>query len=152
MKNIEWNEDLVVNILDIDNEKKQLFEVINKFVDVYNKSKKNYDEHLLVENLLGVIEKFKIVFKNEERILREFDYPECEAHFDIHSGFITKLKAFRRWITDDNENFSDDIVEFIKEWSIVHIQDRDMTFGPYIRLQTFLKDYNEKKKATKNNN
>lgn len=144
MEKMKWEKKHSVNCFEMDDNYKKLFEYINNIIEVQSKKKKDPNE--LIDALIELMEFVKYHFKNEEAFLTKFKYPEFEEHTKDHRKFTKKIQTFRRWISDDPSNFTEDMISYLKGWIINHIHEYDIKYGPYIRLNTYLMNYNSKKR------
>lgn len=144
MEKMIWDDKHTINVFDMDENQKRLFEYINRIIDVQSKKKKDSNE--LIDVLVELMEFLKFHFKNEEAFLSKFKYPEIEEHVRDHRKFSKKIQTFRRWISDDPSNFTEDMILYLKGWIINHIHEHDVKYGPYIRLNNYLQNYNRKKR------
>ena len=68
-------------------------------------------------------------FNHEERVMREHDYPGLSEHVTLHARL--------RQRTADLETHADlvtsrDLMRFVKEWWLEHIQAEDKKYAPYL--------------------
>jgi hemerythrin len=80
-------------------------------------------------------------FAREEQFMAKYKYPEYEDQKRAHTEFLKTNLSFRRMIADEPENFNEDMLLYMKEWAIAHIQDHDIRFAPYLRLQLYLDEH-----------
>ncbi|MBU0992911.1 MAG: bacteriohemerythrin [Proteobacteria bacterium] len=145
MEKIKWDKSISVNIMDVDENLKKIIDLINKIIDL--KQSKNCDENELMETFADLTEFVRNYFPHEENYLIKYKYPELKQHKKEHKKFVKKINAFRRWFAEDPANLSDDVVRYLREWVLFHIQEFDMTFGPFIRVQLYLDECSPKKVA-----
>ena len=63
----------------------------------------------------------------------QFGYPDLEAHKDIHRRFVAKVSEFNKKIHSDERVSASDIITFLRDWLISHIQRKDRdNYGPHI--------------------
>ncbi len=87
-----WSKNLELKIGIIDNQHKEIFDVINKLIiafDEQNELEEAYDALCFVEEY---VQKH---FQTEEFYLRKFEYKELEAHIKLHKAFSDQLKEFK---------------------------------------------------------
>jgi hemerythrin-like metal-binding protein len=68
-------------------------------------------------------------FKHEEQIMRECDYPGFAQHKAMHERLRQRtadLRAHATLVT------APDLLRFLKEWWMKHIQDIDKNYAPYL--------------------
>ena len=85
---IKWNDKLSVKIGSIDREHKRLVAMINDFY----KMLENQPNDELIADLIKKMKEYTIVhFSTEERLFKQFNFPESEAHIKEHQDFIDKV-------------------------------------------------------------
>ena len=139
MEKIKWGDHYCVKLLDVDENLKKIVDLINKLVDL--KSTRQPDDEELFETFADLTEFVRVYFPHEETYLIKYKFPDLKQHKKEHKKFVKKINAFRRWFAEDPNNLSEDIVEFLAEWTKFHIIEYDMKFGPFIRVQMYLNDY-----------
>ncbi|MCP3925722.1 MAG: hemerythrin family protein [Desulfobacterales bacterium] len=144
MEKMKWDARHSVNVFDMDENYQRLFKYINRIIDVQSKKKKDSNE--LIDVLVELMEFVKFHFKNEEAFLAKYKYPETEDHVKDHRQFSKKIQTFRRWISEDPNNFTEDMILYLEGWIINHIHEYDMKYGPYMRLNLYLQNFNRKKR------
>ena len=123
-----------VGIDKIDNQHKQLIEIINQLYY----SRGNKPHAVLGETIQKLIEYTKTHFIDEEQIMRENSYPDYQAHKKRHEAFIEEVKKFNiefNKIDDDLlENYSlvTEVLFFLKSWLCGHILVVDKEYGPFL--------------------
>jgi hemerythrin-like metal-binding protein len=121
-----WNDDLILGVPEIDEEHKQLVDLINIFLDALSRNKEKEVLSLTFENLL---EYTCIHFRNEEALFDKRGYPEAEAHKLEHERLTDKVRELNR---EKKYVFSDSIADFLKSWIANHILEQDKAFAYYL--------------------
>lgn len=128
MAAITWTESLSVNINSIDDQHKKLIEMINDFYD--NISKRSNQE--LISKLVAGMKDYTIMhFSNEEKYMKQFNYPYYEQHKKEHSFFIDKVAALEDKINKGTIIVSFEITNFLKDWIKNHIQESDKQYSDF---------------------
>ena len=143
MEKIKWDDTFCVNIMDVDENLKKIIELINNIIEL-KQTRKPEDEELL-ETFADLTEYVRNYFPHEEVYLTKYKYPELKQHKKEHKKFVKKINAFRRWFAEDPANLSDDVVRYLREWIVFHIQAFDKKFGPFIRVQLYLESCRNKR-------
>ena len=138
MEKIKWDDQYCVNLLDVDENLKKIVDLINQIVELKSAKKTTDDE--ILETFADLTEFVRVYFPNEESYLTRYNYPELAQHKKEHKKFVKKLNAFRRWFVEDPNNLSEDVVNYLTGWIKLHIFEFDMKFGPFIRVQMYLRD------------
>lgn len=142
MSRLEWNDALNIDVSEIDEKMKALFEGINRYLDYDSKRRREEDYDEIGEVLADLSEAIRQHFSNEERLLTQYRYPEFAGHKKEHRRFVKKMLAFRRVYSEEPEKIYKDSIKYIREWLVRHIQEDDMRYAPFIRVQKYLNDHN----------
>jgi len=116
---LEWKEDFGGGIECIDDDHKQLINLINQF-----EAAANYDqgEQFEEEALSELVDYTKHHFAIEEKLMQEHSYPEFEQHKAQHEAMIKQVKTFlESYQTDDSEQTIEEIAAYLKYWLVNHI-------------------------------
>ena len=70
-------------------------------------------------------------FAYEERALAQTGYPHLAAHQQEHRRLVEEVLAFKKRI-DQGESVGPELLEFLKQWLIRHIQQSDRAYGPWM--------------------
>lgn len=126
-----WSKELELKIEIIDNQHKDIFEVINNLIiafDENNEQEKAYEA-------LGFIEDYvKKHFQTEEFYLKKYEYNEMESHIKMHEAFSAQLNEFkisckRAGIT---KKAAIQMSEFLLNWWYNHILKVDSKYVNWI--------------------
>lgn len=71
-------------------------------------------------------------FNTEEIFFCHSDYPDANRHIQIHEQFKAKVMEFRDAVSDGKANVDMEVLDFLKNWLIEHIQGMDVAFAPYL--------------------
>ncbi len=75
-------------------------------------------------------------FKDEEQVMKQYDYPYYTIHQVEHLTYLEKLKEFRKKYQPNQENNLHLVLEIQKEmvdWLIRHIGDSDRQLGIFLK-------------------
>jgi hemerythrin-like metal-binding protein len=64
-------------------------------------------------------------FQTEEELMKEINYPALSQHKKLHQGFCLKIEKFARDFQHGEKYLSDDIIFYLKDWTINHILKED---------------------------
>lgn len=125
-----WTEDLSVNNVNIDNEHKQLFALLDDF---YKGIMENSPKLRLQELIKGLLEYTQTHFAREEAYMQRLGFPEFEAHKKQHDLFIDKANTFYTKMTEGKMILSLEVTNFLKDWLVTHIKGSDQKYARYAR-------------------
>ncbi|MFC1744756.1 bacteriohemerythrin [Candidatus Riflebacteria bacterium] len=130
MSLVELESVLKVGIKTIDADHAQLFTILNKLYDAYQAEL----ERAILEDTVNELSHYTIYhFSNEEKILKENGYPRLEEHLNQHQFFTEKIQDFRKTIKKGNTRIGLDVLAFIKDWLLGHIQKSDRDYSEYFK-------------------
>jgi hemerythrin len=118
-KYIEWNNKYSVGISIIDKEHKKLFGFLNKTIE----AKEHSDNKEELKEVLEEMTEYSLEhFKTEEAHMIEFNYSACRYHSEEHYRFFAKTMAYFDRIVNGDYNISNELIEYLKQWLVNHIQ------------------------------
>lgn len=125
----EFTKDCMINIEQIDNEHRQLFQVINESIELINKAD---DVTPLCNNLLRTLKDYSLShFAHEEAYMEELNDPELGLQKKEHAAFAEKINNFKL-DTSSKENAKkslNELLSYLVRWLYHHILSSDMMIG-----------------------
>ena len=123
---IQWDEAMSVGMDELDDQHRELIDLINETFDAIQR----HDEPSML-TLIDKMRDYSVVhFQAEEAILRSLDYPEVEAHTRQHRTYTDKVDEFRRDMLVKT-NLSQVFI-FLSRWLTNHIMHEDRKFIPWL--------------------
>ena len=141
IERVEWEPKYSVDIEEIDNHQKKMFEMFNQLIDMRN-SKMGAKE--IVNMISDINEYSKIFFTTEEQYLKRKGYPDFGDHFKSHRQFTKTSIGLRREISEGIENLTDDVIRELRDWLIHHILNVDVLYIPFLRIDTYIEESKRK--------
>ncbi|MFZ4855493.1 MAG: bacteriohemerythrin [Desulfuromonadaceae bacterium] len=131
MQILKWSSELEVGLEQIDNQHKQLINIINELTIAVE-----YDQPNSV--LLPIVDKLQEYanshFKAEEDLFTTYDYPDREVHEAEHTTFIGSIKYIRRQCEIIDTSMSTKIRDFLLQWLCTHIKVNDKAYMRFIGI------------------
>ena len=124
---IEWSDDYSVGNASIDEEHLRLIKLINTFNDALIKGE---SQNTISNTFDRLIDYTLEHFKNEEELLRKYNYPELEQHIIEHQKLIDTVMEFNK---EKDYIFPASILEFLNRWLTDHIINCDKKYKDYIK-------------------
>ena len=125
MEKLEWSEKFSLQIQEIDDQHKKLFMMINELQE----GRENGDEKEAISAVLTRMgEYLDFHFSTEEKYMQEFNYPEFTLHRSQHAEFVAKFLDFMQKVRTGEENVSNEILHFLKDWLINHVLGSDARY------------------------
>ncbi len=127
---IHWKNEFEIGIEKIDNEHKKLVDIINDFYNAFASS----HGHVEIGNVINELVNYTIFhFTAEEEMFKKSEYPDVESHLVKHVDFVNQLKEYHAEVSSGNMTTSYDMVTYLRDWLIMHIQKTDRTYLPYVK-------------------
>jgi len=129
---LQWTKALSVGIGDIDDQHKELFERINKMLDIIVDSRE-IDE---IENVIDFLDDYVVShFATEQGLMKRFDYTDLEYHLAQHSEFTRQFHHFRDRCREEGPSrfLAIQIEEMMVEWWTNHINKVDKLLGRFLK-------------------
>jgi len=132
---IQWNNDLLTGIQEIDNQHKELFTRINNLLNACSCGK-GKDEVVIVFNFLEdyVVKHFKC----EENAMLKHNYPDYLAHMSQHQQFISVVKELKCELKKKSvtTEFIIHTNQKVVQWIISHITKIDKKLAEFLRAKS----------------
>lgn len=125
MSLIKWNDSLVLNIPEIDEQHKQLIDIINELFSAMQQGKANEIIDKIIDRLVAYTQ---VHFKTEEKYFDKFSFKNSAKHRLEHLDFIKKVNEFKLGLKSNKIITSIDVMKFISHWINNHIQMSDKEY------------------------
>ena len=116
-----------VSLFDLEHER--LAAIINEVHAVLTVDRDRPAAHLLMEKL---IQQTREHFVHEERIMKETQFPDLEAHAAEHDALLNQAKELLRQFHEGRISALA-FPAFLKSWLISHIQASDRKYAPAMK-------------------
>ncbi len=133
MATISWDNSLATDIPNIDQQHKQLVELINK---VGNAMKSSQGNEILLEVLTELITYTKNHFKYEEQYMASIKYPKLSEHKQVHEMVTGQVAELYEKIKQGKYVSTVQVSNLLKEWISNHILKVDMHYAKYLKYIT----------------
>lgn len=114
----------------VDDEHARLFELANEAYELMqdNFTSDKYD--YIVDILNGLKDYAKLHFEDEEAYMESIQYKRLFTQKIEHQAFISKLEEMDLESIDENQETAIlDLLNFLNDWLIEHILEKDMLIG-----------------------
>jgi hemerythrin len=126
---LEWNASYSTGVSKYDEQHKVLFNMINDLADAMQQ-KKSKDAVGRVLN--GLAEYTVHHFADEERDFAQTLYPEEGEHKALHKKLVDQVVALIGKFNAGEPLITQDVISFLQDWLINHIQGVDKRYGPHL--------------------
>jgi len=121
---IQWVAEYSIGNIEVDEQHKVLFTMINDFFHQDNKEA----AIMLFQSLSSYID---LHFESEENLLRQINYPNTEEHINKHGELREKFHLLRGKLDDYDIDVHHKIAMFLYNWLAKHILKADMEYKSY---------------------
>lgn len=125
---ITWNESLSVKIASIDDQHKKLIGLINDF---YANINQGSSKEKLFEMIKALKDYTIVHFSNEEKYMKQLNYPAYQTHKKEHDKFVASVQDFEDRYKTGKLLISVEVTNFIKEWITKHIMGTDKLYTDF---------------------
>ena len=132
----KFTEDCMTGIDIIDEEHKQLFEIINHLFDTLTNVKDNVNKMEIEDYIQYFIEYGKNHFAHEEAWMERHNDPELQRQRFAHQFFMDKMLSIDLIGLDDEEKrpITKDLLVYMIKWLYGHILNSDTLIGKVVPL------------------
>lgn len=122
MQKITWKEENSVGVKALDHQHQEVISYLNTMFDFFEKE--SPPERL--EDLFIKLEHYSEEhFAAEEALFEKYKYQDKEAHIKEHDIYRNSMTRFRQQLDSDDQSVSKNILEFLADWWMGHIQGCD---------------------------
>ena len=128
---IEWGDALSVTVDAMDSEHKELVRLINELHDAITVNK---DKEVLGKVFDGLVQYTVFHFASEEQLMEDVGYPDLPKHRELHQDLVSQVgKLKEKYDSGEGDSVSVDVMEFLRDWLVNHIQGTDKKYGEFIK-------------------
>lgn len=126
---IMWNDAYSVKVKQFDDQHKKLVEIVNELHDAMKVGK---GKDVLTKVLGSLISYTGSHFADEEKLMKLHAYPGYENHKKEHNLLVAQVLDFQKKFHDGNALITQNIMTFLRDWLVKHIQSEDKKYGEYL--------------------
>jgi hemerythrin len=131
LERVVWEPKYSVHVEELDAQHRELFSIINRLADVYEKG--SDDVYPILEDLVLYASNH---FHAEGLVMSKYLYPELNRHNQYHDHFIEKVRSFLRdYRTEEDEDLTYHILTFCRNWLYFHVLEEDMKYAKHLADQ-----------------
>jgi hemerythrin len=125
-----WSDDFSVNVQEIDEQHKVLVGLLN---ELHVAIIEHHGRITSREVLDRLAEYTRTHFLLEESLMRLTNYPGFEVHKQQHEDLISQVRALQHKLDNENVAITFELLHFLKNWLIQHINDSDKRLGAHVQ-------------------
>ena len=128
---LQWQDSFNTGIALMDKQHRRLVELINQLFTCM----KDGGDRMLLGSVVDELVDYTVThFRAEEDVMRKHDYPELEAHREVHQNFIEQVGQYAEKIKTGERLAPADVYSFLKDWLVNHIEKEDRDgYGSFLR-------------------
>jgi hemerythrin len=125
---ISWKDSYSVKVKEMDDQHRKLVDMINQF---HAAMKVGKEKEVVGSFLAGLTDYTRRHFTSEENLLRIHGYSGYEEQSKAHDNLVSQVEDIRKKYSEGSVQ-SKQVISFLKEWLILHIQGMDRDYGPHL--------------------
>ncbi|MBL0312648.1 MAG: hemerythrin family protein [Holophagaceae bacterium] len=125
-----WSPELSIGIKEIDLQHKSLIQAVNALYDAFQSEEGERDLSWIIHFLANYTVEH---FATEEALMERIGYPRFNEHLRLHEELLQQVGAFLAKFNAGTAGISEDLLEFLKQWLLVHIGSEDKTLAKHVR-------------------
>jgi methyl-accepting chemotaxis protein/hemerythrin len=130
-----WNDSYSVKVAVCDQQHMRLFDIINKLADAMRMGKGQDVVNQVVTELLDYTNTH---FQDEEALLQKANYPQLEAHREMHRIFVKKVQSLQSQAQMGKRVNAAQLLILIRDWLVNHIQKADKRYSAHLNAAGIL--------------
>lgn len=132
VEKIEWNDEYLLGILEIDNQHKKLVAIANELYDTITSNSEDFK--LEMSKVLKKLTDYTVYhFSSEEDFMRRHGYAGVDLHKTAHDGFINEVNHQIMQLSDDNKETGAKFYTFVLQWVLTHIARADKIWAKFVK-------------------
>jgi len=129
---IEWIPAYSVKIKKFDEQHEKLVDLINQLHAAMKSGQGVTVIGIIIQSL---VQYTYTHFADEIKLLQENGYPETVLQKAEHEKFVKELVSFQQQYHDGSVMLTMNVLMFLKEWLINHIQGEDKKYSPFLNAK-----------------
>lgn len=127
-----WKEEYAVGIETIDQDRRRMLSLVNNLkAAALCRTGEAFERQILQE----LVDYTHYHFQREEKLMEEYGYPDLEGHKAQHDQMIIQVDTFMRRYEERGREALAEVVEYLKQWLLQHVNGTDKKFVPYLQEQ-----------------
>lgn len=127
-----WQEEYSVQIKEIDDQHRELVEMIDELYTTMVQRRSHEVLGQLLDRLVLFCDKH---FAAEEALLQAHDYPYLDQHKEIHDKMRSKVRSLQQNFKSGKTKLTIETSIFLKDWLDKHILGTDHKYAPFLNAK-----------------
>jgi hemerythrin len=125
MEKIKWKDEYSLGVERVDRQHRHMFEIINKIIE---QPVLPGDAEIVADTIKEMVCYARRHFADEEKMMRQYGYPDLESHKKQHNYFIDTTAELAVNFMNNKNTTGGEIAEFLSIWLTNHILKTDMKY------------------------
>ena len=125
-----WSSKLEVGVPEIDQQHKELFNMLNRLHTAVNSGDGAKAVGVTLERLSEYVE---IHFRDEESLMEAKGYPDRVLHQEEHRKLAEQVLVMMDRYASGQFPITNELLRFLRRWLYVHIAHSDMLYSRFLR-------------------
>jgi hemerythrin len=139
----QWTNEISVGIQEIDEQHKQLVNLLNQLFDAMVSDDSNR-EAIALKTLDELINYTNVHFAVEESLFRIFDYEDYDRHKKAHDRLKDEVNEIALSVKSGATRLDSKLLIFMKNWLTSHIMEEDKRYSKFLLARGVRKDWAQK--------
>lgn len=127
---IDWTNEFSVGIPSLDEQHRNLVDIINKFEEARRRGKGTKIMRQILNEIIGYTQEH---FAFEEELLEESDYPDRKLHQSQHRQLLQKVERLQHDYLHEGRRITAETGEFLNYWLTSHILQHDKNYSEHLQ-------------------
>lgn len=129
MNFFEWDESLDVKVEKMNDQHKDLIELMNLLEQQYRTKERVELQRTTFDKLYNYTLKH---FRDEEELLKKTGYPGLPSHALIHQKLVRRLEDYKQQLNVTRGSLDNDFFTFLQMWLKSHIKGIDTKYSNHV--------------------
>ena len=131
MSKIKWDDTFSVNNAELDAQHKKWLDIINDLHDSLIKDEAGDYRETAEESVKAMKDYVRFHFDEEEKYMRNINYPDLSSHKEIHAKFYDQTKCLYNDVMEGKLVFNTEIMNALTNWLQDHILNEDKKYSMF---------------------
>jgi hemerythrin-like metal-binding protein len=129
---LKWSPTLSVNVLKFDAQHQTLVRMLN---ELHTAMLEGRGKDAVGTTLDGLVRYTETHFADEEQLMAKHAFPGLGSHSAEHRKLIEQVQQLQEQHRSGRSALSVDVLAFLKDWLVHHIQGTDKQYGAYFQTK-----------------
>ncbi len=128
----DWSDDFCIGIGSVDAQHRSLFGIAR---ELHAAMAAGQAKPAMAKILDRLVQYTAMHFAHEERLMRQHQYPDFEAHRAAHEALTRQVLKFQEEYQSGRVLITVQLLNFLKGWLENHIKGADLKYAPHLKAQ-----------------